>query len=237
MKTTKIVFVFIFLAIVAYPAIELGIMFRKSGNAAAELPKVVERQIKEQGEKTRLVAATVITQQSEELKKLVISELGNTRTLVSSELDRTRVSLATLASGEMDKTKTSLSDAIATLDNRLGAIQGDLNGQLTGFRTDTTSQLSGISGQFNANLQPFVSIGRQIDSAAPLFLDCDHNADCLFNRYVGTARGTEKTAESIGNISADISTLTRKLTEKKPWYKHLNDYFKLGIYGTATFLK
>jgi hypothetical protein len=40
----------------------------------------------------------------------------------------------------------------------------------------------------------------------PLFLDCDHNADCVFNRYVGASRGIERAASNFGKASTDISS-------------------------------
>jgi hypothetical protein len=50
------------------------------------------------------------------------------------------------------------------------------------------------------------SITAQVNDALPLFLDCDHNPDCVFNRYVGTSRGIERAALNFGKASTDIST-------------------------------
>ncbi len=49
----------------------------------------------------------------------------------------------------------------------------------------------------------------------PLLLDCDHNPDCLHNRYVGTARSAEGAAVALERAAASIertaqaSALTR----------------------------
>ena len=47
----------------------------------------------------------------------------------------------------------------------------------------------------------------------PLFLDCDHNADCVFNRYVGASRGIEHAAQDVSVMSADFrGALPKALT-------------------------
>ena len=48
------------------------------------------------------------------------------------------------------------------------------------------------------------TITAQVSDALPLFLDCDHNADCAFNRYVGAARGVENAARNFGAVSLDV---------------------------------
>ena len=43
-----------------------------------------------------------------------------------------------------------------------------------------------------------------MNDALPLFLDCDHNPDCVFNRYVGASKGIERAATNFGQASADV---------------------------------
>jgi len=48
------------------------------------------------------------------------------------------------------------------------------------------------------------SIAAQADAAAPMFLDCDHNPDCLFNRYVGASKGIERASVNVVLMTADV---------------------------------
>ncbi len=46
-------------------------------------------------------------------------------------------------------------------------------------------------------LENVASITGQIADAAPLYLDCDHNPDCAFNRFQGTSKAIEKASQAI----------------------------------------
>ena len=48
------------------------------------------------------------------------------------------------------------------------------------------------------------AITAQVNDALPLYLDCDHNPDCMFNRYVGASKGIERAAMNFGQASADV---------------------------------
>ena len=67
--------------------------------------------------------------------------------------------------------------------------------------------LSTVAG-IRQDLQPVLGnsgrIAAQVNDALPLFLDCDHNPDCMFNRYVGAAVGIERAARNFGEASQDI---------------------------------
>jgi hypothetical protein len=53
-------------------------------------------------------------------------------------------------------------------------------------------------------LENSAAITTQVNEALPLFLDCDHNPDCVFNRYVGASKGIERAAMNFGQASADV---------------------------------
>jgi len=46
----------------------------------------------------------------------------------------------------------------------------------------------------------------QVNASLPLFLNCDHNVDCIFNRYVGASRGIERAARSFGQASTTLDS-------------------------------
>ena len=62
--------------------------------------------------------------------------------------------------------------------------------------------------ELRADVRPMVlhaaGLAAQVDNAAPLFLDCEYNPDCLFNRYVGASKGIERAAFNFGQMSTDI---------------------------------
>jgi hypothetical protein len=84
---------------------------------------------------------------------------------------------------------------------------------------------------------PIAGIAHQINDAAPLFLDCDHNPDCVFNRYVGVSKGVEQSAIAIGKampaLTANLADTTHhidrlatsadlfvtKITAPEPWWQ------------------
>jgi hypothetical protein len=71
---------------------------------------------------------------------------------------------------------------------------------------------------------------------APLFLDCDHNPDCAFNRFVGFSSGAEQAALSLGraaplmtseavkaekhfeNIAAAADRFVDRVDKHQPWW-------------------
>lgn len=105
--------------------------------------------------------------------------------------------------------------ALSILDKRLaetnrvleaavvnGTVQlGAVNGTLAAAEKDilaVTTQAAQVESQASETL-------RQVNSAMPLFLECDHNPDCLFNRVQGTSKGIEKMAQAWGREAAPIS--------------------------------
>jgi hypothetical protein len=126
---------------------------------------------------------------------------------------------------------------------RLDEIRQDLNAQLSKAELDLNTQLTTLNSNIESSLKPINSVTAQVADAAPLFLNCEFNSDCLFNRWVGLGRGIEKmsengaaTSKSIAKITEDLSVLTHEITKPKPWYKHLMDYGKVGIYAVSKFV-
>jgi DNA anti-recombination protein RmuC len=107
-----------------------------------------------------------------------------------------------------------------TADQQLTAIRHDVDQRVgEGLnRYDATLELLGTrSGELTAtaaglraDLQPVLehagNLAKQADEAAPLFLDCDHNVDCVFNRFQGTSKAIETSAQQFGQMSKTFST-------------------------------
>jgi hypothetical protein len=135
--------------------------------------------------------------------------------------------------GELQATRTALlAEMRATrrdFDAQLRAIVARSDRQLTSLRTDTLAQVDQIRrtadrrigdtlaradaalntlASVRQDLKPVLDrsagVAAQVDDALPLFLDCDHNPDCVFNRYVGVSKGIERAASNFGQASTDI---------------------------------
>jgi hypothetical protein len=204
-----------------------------------KLPNQLDTLIREQSREWQTTSATIITQQ-----------LAETRNLVSNELSATRKTL----SSELTKTRADLRFSILVADSRAASIQADLNArlleanstldmQLTKTEADLAANMSTLNSNIATLTAPMASVMSQVNEASPLFLDCDHNSDCLFNRWVGMGRSIEKVAENgaetsknISKLTEDLSKFTNEITKPKPWYKHIIDYGKLAVYTVSKFV-
>ncbi len=143
---------------------------------------------------------------------------------VPVEIDSTRVALV----AQMEGTRSDLNqqvtaarqDVLGRTERQAAALRVDVMAQAAGFREtadrrlgDTLARADRALGTIEAlrqDLKPTLdhsaAITAQVNEAMPLFLDCDHNADCVFNRYVGASRGIERAAANFGKASTDVST-------------------------------
>jgi hypothetical protein len=78
-----------------------------------------------------------------------------------------------------------IGDALARADSALGVAEA-------------------LDGQLQPVLAHSAGIAAQVENGLPLFLDCDHNPDCLFNRYQGTAKAVERAAGDVSAMSVDF---------------------------------
>lgn len=209
-----------------FAAVELGLLFIEGQKAIAALPVIAERQVREQGEKTRVFA-----------KEIIEKEMADTRLMLSAELEGTR----DFASQEIALARNDIKGIADLADSRLAGIQRDLNTQLASAGANLNDRAVDLNRTLELTSAPYRSIGQQFSDAAPLFLDCDHNADCLFNRWVGMGRGVEDISLSLGSIAktaersapafvgsvTGIADNTKRFTDKfvqpKPLYKYLID--------------
>jgi hypothetical protein len=143
---------------------------------------------------------------------------------VSAELRATRTDLVRqVAAARKDlagQIEASRKDLLGRAERQLAALRGDVMGQVAETRKvadqrigDTLAHVDTALGkieELRGDLKPVfdhaASITRQVDDAAPLFLDCEFNQDCVFNRYVGASKGVERAAMNFGQMSADVQT-------------------------------
>ncbi len=55
-------------------------------------------------------------------------------------------------------------------------------------------------------LEHAASIANQVDNNAPLFLDCENNPDCVYNRFQGVSKATEKTMQAVAVAAPQLAT-------------------------------
>ena len=158
--------------------------------------------------------------------------------------------------GEMRETRAALLAEIAAtrgdLNAQLGSLAVRSERQVAALRTETLAEVDQIRqtadrrlgdtlaradvalGTLEAarrDLKPTLdhsaAITAQMNDALPLFLDCDHNPDCVFNRYVGASKGIERAAMNFGQASADVRGALPQMLAT--WNR-----IGAGVAGTAT---
>jgi len=139
-----------------------------------------------------------------------------------------RATTATVAAipGEIAATRAAVlhevqaarKDLLVRSERQLTALRRDVVGQVAGIREiadrrigDTLARADTALGTVDAlrrdakpTLDHSAAITAQVEDALPLFLDCDHNPDCAFNRYVGASKGIERAAQNFGLMSQDV---------------------------------
>ncbi len=109
-------------------------------------------------------------------------------------------------------------DVLVRTERQMAAIRVDAVTQLAQIREtadrrvgDTLARadavldaVNGIRDDLRPTLEHSATITGQVNDSLPLFLDCDHNPDCVFNRYVGASKGIEKAAGNFGQMSSDV---------------------------------
>jgi hypothetical protein len=147
-------------------------------------------------------------------------------------------------------------------------------GQMTALRMDVMAEVRAIHSDSNkrfgdtlaradtalgkieelrSDLKPVLdhagNLAKQVDDTAPMFLNCEYNPDCIFNRYVGASKGIERAALNFGQMTTDFrgalpkalatwqdigiqvdgtAANVRKLTTPK-WYDRALGYGYTGI--------
>lgn len=136
-----------------------------------------------------------------------------------------------------------LADLNRTVARTTDRMEVDFDSQLTAAQTSLARTTAGAGAAVSGASE----IERQISDALPLFLDCDHNPDCVFNRYVGMARGLEKMSQAWGaeakpisrhveKTTEDVERIADKFTQPRSSWGKLWDGVKTAAYVISRFL-
>jgi hypothetical protein len=152
-----------------------------------------------------------------QLRPAATAEIGRQGDRTRELVDKVAADLAKRSERQIKALRADLRAESAayrkTFDGRLAAIQADAAGQLAGFRQVAAEQLGqanasiGQLAALRADLKPSLdktaAIAGQVNEVLPLFLDCEYNQDCIFNRYVGASKGFERAMLNFGQASQD----------------------------------
>ena len=138
-------------------------------------------------------------------------EVHGTRAALVEELRGARRDLK-------DETMAARSEVLVRSERQVAALRSDLVGEVEAVRMtadarvgDTLARadraltvVEALEGQLQPVLTHSAGITAQVENGLPLFLDCDHNPDCAFNRYQGTAKAVERAAGDFSAMSQDF---------------------------------
>ena len=171
------------LAALAGVAIQAVLLLQAATVAARALPGAVSRDL----DATR----TALIREVQAARGDLAGQVEAARKDLLGRTERQVAALRTDVIGEVAQIRSTadrrIGDSLARVDTALGKVEE--------LRTDLKPTLDHAAG-----------ITKQVDDAAPLFLDCEYNPDCVFNRYVGASKGIERAALNFGQMSADVRT-------------------------------
>lgn len=170
---------------------------------------------------------------------------------LTQELDRSVDKLVAIANTQGDKARDAAVEAI-------DGAKGDVIAQVVGIRGDLAAQLAKTNGDVGTAVAAVTRLSdttskltvdldsgvKQLNDTAPLFLNCDHNPDCLFNRYVGVSKSVEQASQTVAihlpilaaaldaqsshttsitanvaEITKDAAIITDKIVAPVPWWR------------------
>jgi hypothetical protein len=159
----------------------------------------------------------------------LIGAIGDTRVDLSSQLTAIRRDVLSRSDRQLTGLRSDLlgeADAVRqTADHRLGDTLTRVDTALAtveSLRQDLKPALDHSAG---AAAQA-ESAAAQFNAALPLYLDCDHNPDCVFNRYVGVSKGIERAA-------GDFAGMTQQTRAALPPMLHTWNQIGLDVSATA----
>lgn len=137
------------------------------------------------------------------------AEIASTRRELLREATATRRDLLQRSDRQVTALRIDLMNEVSAIRETADRRIGD-----TLTRADAALEaVNGLRQDLKPTLDHSAAITAQVNDSLPLFLDCDHNPDCIFNRYVGTSKGIERAALNFGEASQDFrGDLPRMLT-------------------------
>ena len=154
---------------------------------------------------------------------LLLRAATATVSAIPGEFEATRGKLIGVAEGARKdltaQVEIARQDVLTRSERQLAALRTDAMTEVGEIRKmadrrlgDTLARADTALGTVEAlrrDLKPVLdnsaAIAAQANASLPLFLDCEYNADCVFNRYVGASKGIERAAENFGQASTTFN--------------------------------
>jgi hypothetical protein len=148
----------------------------------------------------------------------VPGEMDATRTAVVGEVRAARVDVLARSERQVAALRRDVlaeaGEMRVMADRRVGDSLARFDAAVTmanGRLGEFTGAAAGLRSDFQQTLQPVGALATQVNEAAPMFLDCQYNADCVFNRYVGVSTGVERAALNFGQASVTLQAAMPRL--------------------------
>jgi hypothetical protein len=149
------------------------------------------------------------------LDRAVAREAEATREMLSRLVTERGNALDAQLTGLRRDVRQMETDIARRAEGQLNLIRRDLNAQLSQLSGTVTNQTAAVTASAANVLQQYGELSiplnktlKQVSETADLALDCDHNPDCVYNRYVGTMRGVEKTAVAVAKMADSVQQVT-----------------------------
>ncbi len=160
-----------------------------------------------------------IREQGKETRTAALAAIRDTRRELLMEVARTRGDLFARVDRLTDVSERALSEVTASVD----AV------------SDTATGLRPV-------LENAAKITAQVNDVLPMFVDCDHNPDCVYNRYVGVAQSTERAMRAVaetapGTLKSVESTAGAVASIARSWEKQTPLYVRVLGWLGSSFLK
>lgn len=177
MKTIQQTFACILLAASASLAVYCGLLVRAVTGAVTALPKEIQA--------TRSALIGEIAATRIDLMKQIAASRRDLLVRTEREAAALRQDVMTEAAAVRTTADRRLGDTLSRIDTALATVDS-------------------LHQDLKPALEHTAAIAAQVDDALPLYLDCDHNPDCVFNRYVGVSKGIERASLNFGQMSQDV---------------------------------
>lgn len=160
-----------------------------------------------QGRVASFDPAPLINARAAGLQEAAVKLIGENATAIRTDLF---ASLNAIAAKE----DARIGQALGMVDGRtkdvLAVVQGGVNKADAQF-TITNQTISQQQRAISAVLKPAGESVQQVNEALPLWLDCQFNPDCAFNRYQGVSKAIEQMAQAgakaAPRITSDVSSM------------------------------
>ncbi len=193
MKTVQRVFICVLLAALSALAVAATLFVRAATVTVAAIPAEI-----------RLTRAALLR------------ETGEARRDLTRQVAAARVAALALSDRQATAFRTGI---LAQTADFSGTTSRQLGGTLSQIDSALATATS-LEGDLRPTLRHSAAIAAQIDDSLPMFLDCDHNPDCVFNRYVGVSRGIETAATNVSGMSRDF---------RRDWPAYLKTWQDIGV--------